>query len=314
MIKHIKIGLFLLLFTVPLMLYGIHLNNGRIHALSRGNYFFDITRNHPQISSINLKFADGKTISINRKEDLWFVKEADDYFVSFKKINTLVTLIRNTIIYRADALEKNALPFLEKDSLVIESVDNTGKVIEKAVIAPKKEKNKHHYAMLNNDNFLYQISGNFDISSNVLDWLQMPILKINKKEIREIKSDKFYVSRRFDGENFLEKDTNKHTPHIDSFINQLWYLSAMDVKHSVNFKFDNYKKTSTFDILLFNGIIYHLTFYSNENEYWLNVRLDRDKLMSEVGINILEENSMLFKGWYFKLPSDKGDIISNFSI
>ena len=58
MIKHIKIGLFLLLFTIPLMLFGIHLNNGRIHALSRGNYFFDITRNHPQISSINLKFAD----------------------------------------------------------------------------------------------------------------------------------------------------------------------------------------------------------------------------------------------------------------
>ena len=314
MIKHIKIGLFILIFTLPLMILGIHFNNGRIHALSRGNYFFNLTRNHPQISSIKLSFADGKTININRKEDLWYIKEADDYFVSFLKINTLVTLIRNTIIYRADVLDKNNVPLLEKDCLIIESIDNYGNVVEKAVIAPKKEKNKHHYALLNNDNFIYQISGDFNISSNVMDWLQMPILKINKKEIKEIQSDKFHVYRKFKYDNFLDKNTGKYVSHIDSFINQLWYLSAVDVKHSVNFKFNNYNHKSTFKILLFNGILYLLTFYNNGDDYWLNVKLDRDLFMSESGINWLDENSVLFDGWYFKLPTDRGDILSNYSI
>ena len=60
--------------------------------------------------------------------------------------------------------------------------------------------------------------------------------------------------------------------------------------------------------------MYLLTFYNNGDDYWLNVKLDRDLFMSESGINWLDENSVLFDGWYFKLPTDRGDILSNYSI
>ena len=251
--KHLKISLFILLLTIPLMIFGIYLNNNRIFSLYKGNYFFEKTRNHPNISSIVMRFTNGNTITINKKEDLWFIKEADDYFASLTRINSLVSLIRNTIIYRVDAVEKKKLPFKEKDSLILETIDNNGNIVERAVIAPKTIRNKHHYATINDNGFLYLINGNFNINSNVIDWLQMPILQINESDIKSIVSNDFEVYRDFNDKEFILAKTKQVASYISSLINHLWFLTATDTKHSVNFNVNEYKKIRTYEIYLFNG-------------------------------------------------------------
>ena len=199
-----------------------------------------------------MKFADGNSITINKKDDLWFVKEADDYFVSFAKINSLVSLIRNTIIYRVDPIEKTKLPFREKDSFILESIDNKGNIVDRAIIAPKLAKNKYHYATINDNGFLYLINGNFNINSNFIDWLQMPILQINEKDIKSISFDNFNIYRDFNDEAFVSENTQKEVPYISSLISHLWFLTAVDVKHSVNFNLKEYTKIRSFDVSLFN--------------------------------------------------------------
>ncbi len=315
MLKHLKIGCVVLLFCLPLLFWGISLNNTKIHNLSKGNFFFDKTRNHPNISSIVLSFNNNnKQITINKKDDLWHIKEADDYFVSFAKINTLVSLIRNTIIFRADIIKDDKIPFSKENTITISSYDNLGNIVEQAIIAQKTDKNKYHYALLNNDGFLYQVNGAFNISSNVLDWLQMPILKIKHDEYKTIKSNKFHVFKSYRGDDFKDVNSSKSASYIINLINNLWYLSAIDVKHSVNFNTDEYKKINTYEISLFNGIIYYISIYNKANEYWLTVRLNKGKLSSKEGVIQIEENEALYKGWYFRIPSDKGEIISNFVI
>ncbi len=315
--KHIKISGIVLLCCLPLLLWGLKINNDNIMLLSKGNYFFEKTRNSPNVSSIVLKFDNKKTISINKKNELWRIKEADDYYASFAKINSLVLLIRNTIIHRADAIRKNDELHKKNKKIVIQSIDDDGNIVDEATIFEKEQNNKNHYASLNNDNFLYQIKGNFDISSNPMDWVQMPILKIANKEIQEIKCDKFSVYRQYAEDRFIDNKTHNGVNHIDSFINALWYLSGNNVIHSVNFKQKNYLKLRKYEVKLFNGIIYEITFYQNKEDskkYVVNVELKKNLLMSKEGAKWLEENSVLYRGWFFEISSDIGEILATFSV
>lgn len=83
--------------------------------LSKGNYFFEQTRRRADIASISISFPDGHTVTIEKKDDFWRIAEADDYFASFAKINCLTSLIRNTVIYRADPIRKKRCRFFRQN-------------------------------------------------------------------------------------------------------------------------------------------------------------------------------------------------------
>lgn len=314
MLKHLKFAGIILFFSVLFMGFGIHLNSNRVLRLAKGNYFFEQTRNSSIISQIVISFPNNNTVSVVKKGDLWHIKEADDYFASFLKINSLVSLIRSTIIFRADTIKNNVLPFKKEECIKISSIDNKGNIVDEAFIAPKMKENKHHYALLNGEKFLYQISGNYNITSNAMDWVQMPILKITEKEIKEIKCDKFHLYRRYSEDVFINVNSEKVVDYVDSFINSLWYLSSDKIYHSVNFDMNSYKRVKDFQISLFNGIIYNISFYEKNEEYVVNIKLDNDFLMSNEGINWLKENSILYDGWYFKIPKERGKVLVNYSI
>ena len=52
--RHIKISSIVLLCCLPLLFLGIKINNDKIMLLSKGNYFFEKTRNSSNVSSIIL--------------------------------------------------------------------------------------------------------------------------------------------------------------------------------------------------------------------------------------------------------------------
>ncbi len=312
MLKHIKAAGVLLCLTLSLLTWGIIQNGKQVHSLSRGSYFFSKTRDHAHIAQIAITFPDSSVISIEKKDDLWRIKEADDYYAAFSKVNALVELIRNTTIYRADKLQGDDSNTFFDDAIKIKSMDDNGDIIDSAVIAPRRENNKYHYAIRGNDHMLYQLSGNFVLSSNRMDWVQMPLLTFNNKQIRRIKTDTFEVYRRFPAENFKSVKTGGETPHIKGLIDSLWYLSAEDVCHAVNFKTESYKKIKNYEITLFGGAIYLLDIYNSGDDYWLSIRLNKAKLLSDDTAKKLIENSILYDGWFFQIDKDKGAIISGF--
>ncbi len=311
LLKHIKFALILLLCVVPLFIYGTYLNSTRVHLLSRGNYFFDLTRNRADVASIQLIFPNKSSIQIEKIDDFWRIKEADGYFAAFAKINALVNLIRNTVIYRADTLnEKEATLF--QNPLKIISRDAKGNVIDDASIAPLKESNKYYYALLNNDNFLYQLNSNFELSSNVMDWVQMPLFTFNLSHVKRIKTDNFEVYRRFDNENFKDVNSSSEYTHLQQFIDNFWYLSATEIKKTAHFDAEKFSQHKQFFITLFNGIIYEINLYSLNEDYWISVRLNREGLIKKSSLQHIKENSLLYDGWFFKIDPDKGAIISEF--
>lgn len=312
MLKHIKIASFLFAAALLFMLSGVTQNTLFSQTQSRGNYFFEKTRNSAYVQSIVLDFPEGTKITFKQKDGLWHILETDDYYADFSKINMLVKIIRDTAIYRVDKIKNDTVPEVMKEALSIKTIDTQGNIIDDALIAPKRDVNKFYYATLNQQPLLYQLTGKFELSPLIMDWIQSPILAIPYKQIKRIKTDNYHVYRRIPGGTVFDVETGEAVPHIQNLAQHFWYLSADEIKHAMHFNREQYAKTKSFAITSFDGAIYQLTLYYNPGDYWLNIKLDREKIVAPVTIKQIKENTMLFDGWYFKINSQVGDAIVNF--
>ncbi len=311
--KHISIALLLLVVVLPITIIGSIRTASQVRIFSRGSYFFEKTRNSVDVLSVTIVFSDNKTITIEKKDSFWRIKEADDYFASFAKVNALISLIRNTIIYRADPLsDGNYSQF--SDGIKITSTDSHGNIVDDACILPLQDDNSRHYALLNNDGYLYQLNGDFSLSSNVADWLQMPLFSWDNNNIKRIKADNFEVYRRTSSADFRMSGSNMICPQIANLISNFCYLIAEDIRHATHFELSRYQKMGYFEIFLFGGLLYKINLYQGEDGYWIRVRMDKGGLINQPSLNILKENSILYDGWYFKINTDKGKLISGFVI
>lgn len=312
MTKHIKTAIVLIFVTSLLMICGIMQNSYYSKIVSRGNYFFEKTRQSLSIRTLVLRFANNKQITIEQKNHIWHIKEADDYYADFQKINSLIRLIRNITIYRADNLKQPLSADMLKDAFLIQSLDTEGNIVDSAQILPKKDKNKYHYALLNNKPLLYQLSGDIALSSLVLDWVKMPILSIAHNQIKRIKTDDFSVYRRFSAEELMREGQQYSVPQIKTLTNNFWDLSAIDIKHALHFDRTQYTLAKSFEITMLDGMIYNIDVFTKDDEYWLNIRLDKEKIVEPDVLIQLKENNILYEGWFFKINSSTGLAIVNF--
>lgn len=312
MLNQIKIALLLLVVSFVFMLSSIMQNTLIAQTRARGNYFFQQTRDNAHIQTIVLAFPQGQTITFKQQDGLWRIKEADDYYADFSKINTMIKIIRDTTIYRADKINEADAQKIIKDALSIKSIDANGKIIDEALIAPKQDINKFYYATLNHQPLLYQLNGQIEFSPLLMDWVHSPILALPYQQIKRIKADNFQVYRRLTGEDMLDVKTNEPVSYIKNLAQHFWYLSADDIKHALHFNRQKYDQTKSFTITSFDGSIYQITLFYNQQEYWVTVKLDREKIVSPTVIKSIKENTMLYDGWYFKINARVGAAIANF--
>ena len=314
MLKYIKIALFILLFTLPLMFFGIHKNTQYAKSMSRGNYFFENTRNNPDVHQIVIEFEGNNAITFVEKNNIWRVKEADDYYASYSRISVLIDLLRDATIYRADWVKKQQNTMSQKGAVSIKTFDSNLKQIDYAIILPKEERNQFHYAFLNNDNYLYQVTGIFDLSPFIMDWVQMPFFDVPNEQIKRITTNNFDVYRRFSAEEMKTVGEDKEVVQIRALTSNLWYLSAIDIKHAIHFDTKKYKKIKSYEITTLDGIVYTMDIFSDENEYWFNIRLDTELMSTSIASRLLEENRILYDGWFFEVEQQLAESISNFTL
>jgi len=312
MLHHIKLAGLILCISLIVMSFGVVRNFQYTQTLSRGNFFFENTKKTADIQKIKLKFANGNVITLLQKDNLWHVMEADEYFASFRKINSLIKLLHQTSIYRADYLSKSSKQKLPSDFISIITYNKNNEVVDSAKILSKQDNNKFYYALINNNDFLYQLNGNFELSSLVMDWVQMPLLALTENSIKRIQTDDFNVFRRFKNEELKTVGTHLRVPQIQNLLQNLWYLTAEEIRQAAHFEKDKFPRTKKYEITLLNGIIYTLNIFYNDNEYWVSLNLSKDKIASLEANRLIEENNMLYNGWLFKINNRTGAAIVNF--
>lgn len=309
--KHLKIAVILLCLLLPLFGFGLYQNNKNFYTMARGNYFFENTRQKANLNTIILDFGDNIKITITQREGLWRVKEADDYFAANILVNELFKFITDTVIYRADILDKTQVSEYLKNNVKITSMDNKGNILDYAIVSPQIKTGKI-YAQLNNLPYIYQLNGDFKLSPILMDWVQMPFISINYDEIKRIDTDNFSVYRRFFGDELVSVASNETIPHLRRLTNNLHLLNAQKIKHISNLNKTDFKKHKHYDITLLNGIIYGIDIYKFNDEYWLNIKLDSTAVATEEARIFLQERHILYDGWFFKIDKNKGQTISNF--
>lgn len=313
MIKHIKIAFLMFCFALALLVWGGWQYARYVQSLSRGNYFFEKTRNIKSVRNFVLKKSGQPTLTLVQKDNLWRVHEADDYYVDFAKINAFIKLINNTQIFRADPIHQSVEP-KDDESLIITSFDENGNVIDEATIVTKQPQNKFYEAKLNNLPYIYQIIGNFDVSVVAMDWIKMPLIAIPYAEVQQVVANKFTAYRRFRTEEFRSEQQN-NLPQLHALFQQLWYLSAVDVKAAKHFDMQKFDELQKYQITTFDGLVYILSVLHNDNEgYWLAISCDQEKIVSQNAILKLKENRLLYENWLFKINADSGRFLAGFEL
>lgn len=310
MLKHIKISVVLLLISLPFLIFGAIKNHKNMYIQSRGNYFFENTKNIPDLNKIIITKGDD-LITIIKQDNLWRIKEANYYFANFAKINSLVDKIYNTVVYRADVMNNNSESIFN-NATTISTYNSNDDVIDNASISVRDEKNKYHYAKLNDTNILYQITGDMSLSSYFMDWVQMPIISFSFNEVKKIKADDYVAYRRFNNEELKSIETNKENPYLREFISNLWNLNAEEIIPISRFDNNKYKMVREFTITTFDGEIANIKVYSDNEEFWMSIQLNADKLITQIANKQLKENKILYDGWFFKINKDIGINITKF--
>lgn len=310
--KQIKIALMVLFLILPFFGVALYQNGQNIHTMSRGNYFFDKSRHNINIEKISLKFGERNQITLIQNDGFWRVKEADDYFVSPEQMNALVNFINNTTIFRSDKLDKENIDKYIQYPIEIKTFNNKGKILDAVIISPKNENNIYYYASSPDYSYLYQLNGKIAFSPILMDWVQMPFFQLNYNEIQSIESDDFTVYRHFAGDELKSSDTQKSVNPIRRLINNLHFLNATAINHAIHFDLNTFTLKKHYDITLLNGLIYGINIYYGNDEYWVNIQPDVLPLHSKELENQLERLQLLNEGWFFRIDTDKGQIISDF--
>lgn len=312
MTKHLKIAALLLFLLLPLLCFGLYQNSKTFYTMARGNYFFQNTRLKANLETIILDFGNDYKITITRREGLWRIKEADDYFASGTLLNELFKFITNTVIYRADTADDDLLTDSLKNSFHFTSFNSEGAILDDAIIAPQK-KNGLMYAKFNNLPYLYQLNSEFKLSPVTMDWIQMPIVSIDYNAIKRIDTDAFNVYRQFASGELMMVSSKEPAPlHLRRLTNNLHNLTAQKIQHAANFDISSLKKVRHYDITLVNGLMYGLSFYKEGGDYWMTIKLDKAAISTTEAEQILKERRILYDGWFFKIDKNKGQIISDF--
>ena len=168
--------------------------------------------------------------------------------------------------------------------------------------------------MLNQNDFLYQLNGDFNLSSLIMDWVQMPLLSLSNNQIKRIETDNFKVFRRYQNDELKTVQTHQVVPQISNLTQNLWYLTAEDIRHAVHFIKQDFPHNKKYEITTFNGVIYIIDIFYNDHEFWFNIQLDQEKITSQSAKALLLENKILYDGWFFKINEQTANSIVNFTL
>lgn len=320
-IKILKSGLLVVLISALIAVLSIVYTNINSNQRNGGELVFANAYKHiNDIGSIVIK-DNSKTITLLQEDNLWRVKESDYYYADYVLVNGLFTDFNTSKFYRKiDNNPENIANIQQSHSLItIFSKDN--KILDEMMIGAKEERNVYNMAIpITNPENLYLITGKYFLPQNDYAWLQQPLLQLEDKQIQSIETDFSDTNKKIIRDNpllpFINFLPNKISKEVDatSLERELKYIGFTKVISAQNFDETLFSENKKYKITTFEGLVINLTILSNNTDYWAKINLSSTNLPTMEVNDYIEDNSFLYDGWYFKLNSNTGRIIFNFTI
>lgn len=248
-------------------------------------------------------------VSLQKDERLWRVAEADNYYASFSKMQSLLDNISSARLGRkvttpaTEIIWKSMTLFDEQDKKV------------KSVVIGKALNQDVYYIHHPEDKIIHFSTWKMELPDNLFSWTRQPLIDFDGKRIAKIEKNNKIVSRREEGDGFYNNQKeNRYLISEDYFrvFEILTDLHYERVLSSQEFSPEKYPHKQTLNLTTFDGLVTTIIVYTDQKEYWLQVKLSANRLPSTETKEYIEQNKPMYEDWWFKIDDTEGQALFNF--
>ena len=257
-------------------------------------------------------------VTLAKDENLWRVSESDMYYANQKRVGQLLSFIQESRIHRPIELsDKEFQENFGTNGTEITLAGKEGLILGRLIIGKLTYNNRFAYVRYPDSDRSYLVSHALKLPEYRYNWLQQPLISIDKGQVQDIIIDKgkkeLVIGRDFPTYPFWiiegSKLTNKASP--EDLLQQLEKINFIDVKSVQNFDESTGEGVKRFQVTTFNGLIAEFTLIKKDKGYWLKQKLTTTSLPTQAVKDYIENNEELSNYWYFRLSSYTGSKMWN---
>ncbi len=298
-----------------------------LHYLSRsigGNKLFAGI----EISGVNQIVLQNthRTITLQKDEDLWRVREADNYYADFSLIRSLFASIENLRLKQKYEVTPENLDNFKlhnpEDKLNMSDTgtelslfDASGKKIRQIIIGIRDSMD-NQIVRLSDKGDIFAVDGVFTLPKELFSWTKQPLVHYNGLEISAFEYNGERIERYRDGGQFMNLKFNRPYLRMElvRILDILTDLKYDKVLSSQEFDDMRYRHEKTLSVTSFDGLVTDLKLLTDFEEYWVQIRLSTTTLPSVKVNDYIKNNSFLYEDWWFRLSPDTGRTLFQFKL
>ncbi len=257
-----------------------------------------------RLSTIQI-ISDKNTITLDKSDGLWLLREADSYYANYQNMNALEDFIKTSKILRAENLTPDEeKKYFSQNGRTIKLYSATGAELAEIVLSTLKAGNDISYAKIKGLNGTYVIENKINFPTDIALWLQQPLLNLQPDMIKNIRINSETFTRENKNDVYL---TQNNLPYNANKITKpLELLLFTKVLSAQNFDDAKYPEQKEIELTTFDGLVINLTLYKGENDYWLKQKISTTTLPTTAVSDYVKNNAFLYDYWYFKLSQSTG--------
>lgn len=280
---------------------------------ARGQYTFKNTRqNIGKLTGIKINTPQNGEINVYLRNGTWYVEEAKNYYVNSQAIADFFSMVNNSLIisqqknFAANFPSNSLLSESESTNLLgmgtqIKTYDARGNLLDDVIIGRPAANGGYRFARQKMSADQQIVSSADKFSGLVIDWLPQPLLQIDRSLVKKID---------FNGQVF---DANQldylwhNSELVKDFFAELSNISYQGIIYRDEFAPDAQRITPQhFRIIMLGGLIYDIKIYEVEENYFMSVELDSERVAHKDVFPFIEENQKYFDEWLFMLLPETG--------
>lgn len=313
-IKFLKSGFLLLMVSALFAVGVIYATSNQNSRQYIGNLVF--AKSSSQIANIGeiILKPPSDTITLSVEDNLWRVKEANNYYANYTFIKELFDEISNSSFYRKqNPLSEAKLTKYDLDAkgFQINVFDKNGQLLNSVLIGKKTANGLYHFAKIKDNSDVFLITGKYSLPQKTFSWLEQPLLAIADNSVLAITLDNQGFERSDITTPFHISGTNTDA-NIKGLLRQFEYLPAISAISAHNFNALGYQEQKNITITTFDGLIITIKLYGNGQEYWINISLSSTTLPTTKISDYIKDNAFLYDNWYFEISPQVGKLLFNY--
>lgn len=273
----------------------------------RGQFVFEQTRNNiRRLAKIKMTTPENGEINIYYKNGDWLFKEAKDYFANVHRLSEFYNMANNSLI---EAVRPAATAELNDKNLTVETgtkivtYDMADQVLDELIIGKHSNGASAYAYNPQNKGYYYIISDVGSFSGKAEDWVPYPLLTIDERMIKAVKTEKIVLDRAQ-----IEQLQTQSQPAIQKMLSVLSFIGYDGVSVKSELLSDEAQNIQPhkIEIIMAGGLIYEFEIYEIEDLYWLSIKLKADKIVYKDVPSFIDNNQKYFADWLFLMNTRQG--------